>query len=169
MIKERVVGVLHTCEFCGEECLSDQSVRIATAAAMTESTIGRLEKATVLRAFHEDFDFSDFFVSYLLRRNIRLTNDLIDQLFNSTERRLARALLLMANLENRHQQDVLLAPVSQETLAKIVGTTRSRINVFMNKFRRLGYIDYNGRIIVHESLWNVVLRDELCGNLGDDV
>src|ERR1700722_17966883 len=127
---------------------------------MTECTIARLEKAAVARALHEDVTFSEFFVGYLLGRNIRLTDDLIDQLFNSSERRLARILLLLAHYEEEDRHDVPLKKVNQQTLAKMVGTTRSRINVFMNKFRLLGYIDYNGGISVHPSLLNVVLHDQ---------
>jgi CRP/FNR family cyclic AMP-dependent transcriptional regulator len=125
---------------------------------MTDCVIARLEKAAVTRALHEDLGFSEFFVSYLLSRNVRLSEDLIDHLFNSSERRLARVLLLLANYE-KNRQDVLVPNINQQTLAKMIGTTRSRVNYFMNKFRRLGFIEYNGQIKVHHSLLGVVLHD----------
>jgi CRP-like cAMP-binding protein len=157
--KERVVGLLDAGSFFGEGCLSDQLLSISSARTITDSQIARLQKSAVLRALHEDVSFSEFFVSYLLGRNNRLTDDLIDQLFNSSERRLARILLLMANFEKSDRVDAPIDHINQETLAKMVGTTRSRINHFMNKFRRLGYIDYNGKIKVHPSLLNIVLHD----------
>jgi CRP/FNR family transcriptional regulator, cyclic AMP receptor protein len=156
--KEGVVAVLEAGDFCGEGCLADQLLSISTAVTMTECVIVRLERATVTRAIQEDLSFSEFFVSYLLARNLRLTEDLIDQLFNSSERRLARVLLLLAHFET-DRQEVLLPNINQETLAKMIGTTRSRVNTFMNKFRRLGFIDYNGQIKVHSSLLKVVLHD----------
>jgi CRP/FNR family transcriptional regulator, cyclic AMP receptor protein len=157
--KERVVGVLHAGDFCGEGCLSGELLRVSTATAQKGAVIARMEKPAVLRALHEDIHFSEFFVSYLLSRNTRLTDDLIDHLFNNSERRLARILLLLANFEKDDRQDLPIGHINQDTLAKMVGTTRGRINIFMNKFRRLGYIDYNGNIQVHPSLLNVVLRD----------
>jgi CRP-like cAMP-binding protein len=158
--KEAVVAVLETGDFCGEGCLADQLLSVATATTMTDCVIVRLEKVAVGRALHEDLFFSEFFVSYLLNRNVRLTEDLVDQLFNSSERRLARVLLLLANYENNNQQDVVLPNVNQQTLAKMIGTTRSRVNYFMNKFRRLGFIDYNGQIKIHNSLMSVLLHDQ---------
>jgi CRP/FNR family transcriptional regulator, cyclic AMP receptor protein len=162
--KERVVMILEAGDFCGEGCLAEELLRVSTATTITEATVARLEKTSVTRALHEDLSFSEFFVSYLLSRNVRLTEDLVDQLFNSSERRLARALLLLAHYETNSREDVLLPNINQQTLAKLIGTTRSRVNYFMNKFRRLGFIDYNGdydgRIKVHSSLLNVVLRDD---------
>jgi CRP/FNR family cyclic AMP-dependent transcriptional regulator len=162
--KERLVGVLHVGDFCGEGCLSGELLRISTATAQTDSVIARMERPAMLRALHEDIHFSEFFVSYLLSRNNRLTDDLIDHLFNKSERRLARILLSLANFEKDDRQDVPIGHINQDTLAKMVGTTRGRINVFMNKFRKLGYIDYNGKIRVNPSLLNVVLRDSENGH-----
>jgi CRP/FNR family cyclic AMP-dependent transcriptional regulator len=156
--KERVVTILEAGDFCGEECLVDQLQFTSTATTMTECVIVRLEKAAVARALHEDTSFSDFFVSYLLARNVRLTEDLTHYLFDSSERRLARVLLMLAEHE-KHRQKVSLPKIDQQTLAKMVGTTRSRVNYFMNKFRRLGFIEYNGHIEVHPSLLNAALHD----------
>jgi CRP/FNR family transcriptional regulator, cyclic AMP receptor protein len=158
--KEAVVAVLEAGDFCGEGCLADQLLSVSTATTMSDCVVARLEKPGVMRALHEDLLFSEFFVSYLLTRNVRLTEDLVDQLFNSSERRLARVLLLLANYENNRQQDVLLPNINQQTLAKMIGTTRSRVNHFMNKFRRLGFIDYNGSIKIHNSLLTVLLHDQ---------
>jgi CRP/FNR family cyclic AMP-dependent transcriptional regulator len=158
--KEAVVAVLEAGDFCGEGCLADQLLSVATATTMGDCVVARLEKAGVTRALHEDLLFSEFFVSYLLSRNVRLTEDLVDQLFNSSERRLARVLLLLANYESNRQQDVSLPNINQQTLAKMIGTTRPRVNHFMNKFRRLGFIDYNGSIKIHSSLLTVLLRDQ---------
>ena len=158
--KEAVIAVLGPDEFCGAECLVGQSKRLATAVAMTECTLMRLQKATMIGALHNEPAFSAFFISHLLTRTVRVEADLVDQLFNSSEKRLARALLLMANFGKEGEPEKIIAKVSQETLAKIVGTTRSRVNFFMNKFRDLGLIDYNGNIKVHRSLLNVVLLEE---------
>jgi len=158
--KEAVVAVLGPDEFCGEGCLTGQPLRLATAAAMTESEIMRLEKETMVRVLHEEPAFSEFFVSHLLTRTIRVEADLVDQLFNSSEKRLARALLLLANFGKESQPEPIIATVSQETLAEMIGTTRSRVSFFMNKFRKLGLINYNGNIEVHSSLLNVVLHEE---------
>ena len=158
--KEAVVAVLGPDEFCGEGCLTGQPVRLATATAMTECEIMRLEKATVVRVLHEEPAFSEMFVSHLLARTIRVEADLVDQLFNSSEKRLARALLLLANFGKEGEPEPILAKISQETLAEMIGTTRSRVSAFMNKFRELGLIDYNGRIEVHRSLLNVVLHEQ---------
>ena len=157
--KERVIGILGAGDFCGEACLADQVMRVSTATTMTECLIVRLQKAAVARALHEDLLFSEFFVSYLLSRNVRLNDDLLDKLFNSSERRLARVLLLLANYEKNQRKRRLAPHINQQTLAKMIGTTRPRVNHFMNKFRRLGYIDYNGHIEVHLSLLGVVLHD----------
>ena len=149
--KEAVVAVLGQDEFCGEGCLTGQPLRLATATAMTECEIMRLEKATT---------FSEMFVSHLLARTIRVEADLVDQLFNSSEKRLARALLLLANFGKEGQPEPIIAKVSQETLAEMIGTTRSRVSFFMNKFRKLGLIAYNGQIKIHPSLLNLVLHEE---------
>ena len=158
--KEAVVAILSADEFCGEGCLTGQPLRLATATAMTECEIMRLEKATMVRVLHEEPAFSEFFVSHLLARTIRVEADLVDQLFNSSEKRLARALLLLANFGKEGQPEPIIAKVSQETLAEMIGTTRSRVSFFMNKFRKLGFIDYNGHIEIHSSLLNVVLHEE---------
>jgi CRP/FNR family cyclic AMP-dependent transcriptional regulator len=156
--KEGIIAVLEAGDFCGEGCLIDQLLRLSTATTLTECVIAQLQKASVARALHEDLAFSEFFVSYLLSRNARLNEDLIDKIFNSSERRLARVLLLLANYE-RDRKEVTLPNINQQTLAKMVGTTRSRINYFMNKFRRLGFVEYNGCIKIHHSLLTVVLHD----------
>ena len=135
-------------------------MRLATAVAMTECEIMRLEKATMIRVLHEEPAFSEMFVSHLLARTIRVEADLVDQLFNSSEKRLARALLLLANFGKDGRPEPIIAKVSQETLAEMIGTTRSRVSFFMNKFRKLGLIDYNGQIEIHSSLLNVVLHEE---------
>ena len=134
-------------------------LRMATAAAMSECSIIRLEKAGVIRALHEDPAFSELFLHHLLTRNIRIEEDLVDQLFNSSEKRLARVLLLLANFGKEGKPEPVIPKISQETLAEIVGTTRSRVSFFMNKFRKLGFIEYNGKLEVHSSLLNVVLHD----------
>ena len=136
--KEAVVAVLGPDEFCGEGCLTGQPLRLATATAMTECEIMRLEKATMIRVLHEEPAFSEMFVSHLLARTIRVEADLVDQLFNSSEKRLARALLLLANFGKDGRPEPIIAKVSQETLAEMIGTTRSRVSYFMNKFRKLG-------------------------------
>ena len=158
--KEAVVAVLGPDEFCGEGCLTGQPLRLATAAAMTECEIMRLEKAAMVRVLHEEPAFSEMFVSHLLARTIRVEADLVDQLFNSSEKRLARALLLLANFGKEGRPEPIIAKVSQETLAEMIGTTRSRVSFFMNKFRKLGLIAYNGQIEIHTSLLNVVLHEE---------
>lgn len=156
--KERVVAILETGDFCGEGCLADQRQFASTATTMTSCVIVRLERAAVARALHEDASFSEFFVSYLLARNLKLTEDLTHYLFDSSERRLARVLLMLADHE-KHREKVPLPKINQQTLAKMVGTTRSRVNYFMNKFRRLGFIEYNGHIKVDPSLLNAALHD----------
>ena len=159
--KEAVVAVLGVGEFCGEGCLAGQSRRIATASAMTECEIMRLEKPAMLRVLHAEPRFSEMFVSYLLTRTIKVEEDLVDQLFNSSEKRLARALLLLANFGVRKgRPEPITAKVSQEMLAEMIGTTRSRVSFFMNKFRKLGFITYNGHIEVHSSLLSMVLHDQ---------
>jgi CRP/FNR family cyclic AMP-dependent transcriptional regulator len=158
--QEAVVAVLGPDEFCGEGCLTGQPRRMATATAMIEWGIMRLEKAAIIRVLHEEPAFSEMFVSHLLARTIRVEADLVDQLFNSSEKRLARALLLLANFGKEGRPEPIVAKISQETLAEIIGTTRARVNFFMNKFRKLGLIDYNGHLEIHSSLLNVVLHDE---------
>jgi len=158
--KEAVVAMLGPDEFCGEGCLTGQPLRLATARAMTECNIMRLEKAAVVRVLHDEPTFSEMFVSHLLTRTIRVEADLVDQLFNSSEKRLARALLLLANFGKEGRPEPIIAKVSQETLAEMIGTTRSRVNQFMNKFRKLGFINYNGHMEVHSSLLSVVLNDQ---------
>jgi CRP/FNR family transcriptional regulator, cyclic AMP receptor protein len=158
--KEAVVAIQGPDEFCGEGCLTGQARRLATASAMTECEIMRLEKAAMLRVLHEEPAFSEMFISHLLARTIRVEEDLVDQLFNSSEKRLARALLLLANFGKDGRPEPVIAKVSQETLAEMIGTTRSRVSHFMNKFRNLGFIGYNGGIEVHSSLLNVVLHDQ---------
>ena len=158
--KEAVVAIQGPDEFCGEGCLTGQARRLATASAMTECEIMRLEKPAMIRVLHDEPAFSEMFVSHLLARTIRVEEDLVDQLFNSSERRLARALLLLANFGKDGRPEPVIAKVSQETLAEMIGTTRSRVSHFMNKFRNLGFIDYNGHLEVHTSLLNVVLHDE---------
>ena len=158
--KEAVVAILGTNQFFGEGCLAGQAQRIATVATMTDSVIVRLEKAAIVRVIQQESAFSEMFIAHLLNRAIRVEADLVDQLFNSSEKRLARLLLLLANFGKDEKPEPILAKISQETLADMIGTTRSRVSFFMNKFRKLGLIDYNGSIEVHSSLLNVVLHDE---------
>jgi len=158
--KEAVVAILGTNDFFGEGCLAGQAQRISTVAAMTDSTIVRLDKAAIVRVLHEEPAFSEMFISHLLSRAIRVEADLVDQLFNSSEKRLARLLLLLANFGKEGKPEPVIAKISQETLAEMIGTTRSRVSFFMNKFRKLGFINYNGGIEVHSSLLNVVLHDQ---------
>ena len=158
--KEAVVAMLGTNDFFGEGCLAGQARRIATVATIMDSVIVRLEKAAIVRVIHREPAFSEMFIAHLLSRAIRVEADLVDQLFNSSEKRLARLLLLLANFGKEEKPEPILANISQETLAEMIGTTRSRVSSFMNKFRKLGFIDYNGSIEVHSSLLNVVLHDE---------
>jgi CRP-like cAMP-binding protein len=158
--KEAVVAILGADEFCGEGCLAGQPRRIATVTAMTECTVMRLQKTSIIGVLHDEPAFSEVFISHLLTRTIRVEADLVDQLFNSSEKRLARLLLLLANFGKESKPEPIIAKISQETLAEMVGTTRSRVSFFMNKFRRLGFVDYNGGDLeVHSSLLNVILRD----------
>ena len=158
--KEAVVAILGPNEFCGEGCLAGQLRRMGTATAMMESEIMRLAKRAMIRVLHEEPAFSEMFVSYLLARTIRVEEDLVDQLFNSSEKRLARALLLLANFGKEGRPEPIIAKISQQTLAEMIGTTRPRVSQFMNKFRKLGFIDYNGHLEVHSSLLSVVLHDQ---------
>jgi CRP/FNR family transcriptional regulator, cyclic AMP receptor protein len=158
--KEAVVALLGADEFCGEGCLAGQPRRMATVTAMTDCTIMRLDKTRIIRVLHDEPGFSEIFISHLLTRTIRVEEDLVDQLFNSSEKRLARLLLLLANFGKEGKPEPIIAKISQETLAEMIGTTRSRVSFFMNKFRRLGFVDYNGSgLEVHSSLLNVVLHD----------
>ena len=150
--KEGVVAMLGDGEFFGEGCLAAQPLRMVSASAMTASMIVRIEKAAMIRALHEQPDFSEMFMEFLLSRNIQIEADLVDQLFNSSERRLARLLLLLANFGKEGQMEKVVPNVNQDVLAARVGTTRSRINFFMNKFRKLGFIEYNGELKVHSAL-----------------
>lgn len=157
--KEAVVAIHKTGDFLGEGCLIGQSRRIATVRTMTECEIMRLDKAAMVRVLHDEPEFSELFMSHLLTRNARVEADLVDQLFNSSEKRLARLLLLMANFGKEGRPEPVIAKVSQETLAEMIGTTRSRVSLFMNKFRKLGFINYNGHLEVHSSLLNMVLHE----------
>ena len=158
--KEAVVAILGAGDFFGEACLAGQTRRLATVAVMADSVIVRLEKAAIIRVIHIEPAFSELFIAHLLDRTIRVESDLVDQLFNSSEKRLARLLLLLANFGKEGKPEPLIAKISQETLAEMIGTTRSRVSFFMNKFRQLGFIDYNGGIAVHSSLLDVVLHDQ---------
>jgi CRP/FNR family transcriptional regulator, cyclic AMP receptor protein len=157
--KEAVVGILGANDFFGEGCLAGQSVRMSSASAMSGCEVMRLEKEHTIRVLHDEPAFSELFLTHLLCRNIRLEEDLVDQLFNSSEKRLARVLLLLANYGKEAKQEPVIPNISQGTLAEIIGTTRSRVNHFMNKFRKLGLIDYNGGLHVHSSLLNIILHD----------
>jgi CRP-like cAMP-binding protein len=158
--KEAVVAILGAGEFFGEGSLAGQPQRIGTVTTMTESVIMRLEKAAVVDVIHREPAFSEMFIAHLLGRTIRVEADLVDQLFNSSEKRLARLLLLLANFGKEGKPEPIIAKISQETLAEMIGTTRSRVSFFMNKFRKLGLIDYNGSIHVHSTLLNVVLHEQ---------
>jgi CRP/FNR family transcriptional regulator, cyclic AMP receptor protein len=158
--KEAVVAILGPGHFFGEGCLNGHPLRIATTRAIDDCVITRIEKATMIATIHNEPEFSELFMSYLLTRNSRIEEDLIDQLFNSSEKRLARVLLLLANFGKEGKPEPIVGTFSQETLAEMIGTTRSRVSFFMNKFRRLGFIEYNGKLEVHNSLLNVVLYDK---------
>jgi CRP/FNR family cyclic AMP-dependent transcriptional regulator len=158
--KEAVVAILGTDEFFGEGILIGQPKRLATASAMTECVITRVEKAEIMRVIRDEPAFSQMFMSHILTRSARIEEDLVDQLFNSTEKRLARVLLLMANFGKEGRPEPVTTKISQETLAEMIGTTRSRVSHFMNKFRHLGFIEYNGHIEVHSSLLSVVLAEQ---------
>ena len=159
--KEAVVAILNEGEFFGEGCLAHQALRMASATSMDNSWVMRLEKARVVRLLHEEPAFAEVFVAHLLSRSIRVEEDLVDQLFNSSEKRLARVLLLLAHFGKAGQPETVIAKISQETLAEMIGTTRSRVSFFMNKFRRLGFVDYDHKntLEVRSSLLNVVLHD----------
>jgi CRP/FNR family cyclic AMP-dependent transcriptional regulator len=158
--KEAIVSILGPDEFFGEGCISGQALRIATVSAMAESVVVLIVKKEMIRLLHEEALFSEMFMTHLLNRTVRVEADLIDQLFNSSERRLARLLLILANYGNEGKPEPVLAKISQETLAEMIGTTRSRVSFFMNRFRKLGFISYNGHIEVHKSLLNLVLHEQ---------
>ncbi len=157
--KEAIVALLGADEFFGEGCLAGQPLRMSTATATEDTTVLRLRKRAMVRLLHTDQRFSELFTAYLLSRNIRYEEDLVDQLFNSSEKRLARVLLLLAHFGKDGRREPVIPKISQETLAGMIGTTRSRVSHFMNKFRKLGFIDYNGGMLVHSSLLNIVLHD----------
>jgi CRP-like cAMP-binding protein len=157
--KEAIIGTLKSGEFLGEGCLAGQPLYIVSATATAESAIVRIEKAAMLRALRDDPTFTQLFTAYLLSRNVQIEADLVDQLFNSSEKRLARVLLLLAHFGKEGTMEPVLPHINQELLAARVGTTRSRINYFMNKFRKLGFIEYNGGLKVHSSLLNVIVHD----------
>jgi len=157
--KEATVGILNEGDFFGEGCLTGQAFRMCSAAAMIDSTVMRIDKKSMIDVIHREHAFSDMFVAYLLARNIRHEEDLVDQLFNSSEKRLARVLLLLARFGKEGKPEVAIPKISQETLAEMVGTTRGRVIFFMNRFRKLGFVRYNGGLEVHSSLLSVVLHD----------
>jgi CRP/FNR family transcriptional regulator, cyclic AMP receptor protein len=158
--KEAVIAILLPGSFCGEECLSGHIVRISTAVALTECVLVKMTKASIVRALHEDHEFSELFTVHLMERNMRIQEDLVDQLLNSTEKRLARLLLVLANYGKEDLPDPIVPRISQATLAEMIGTTRTHVNFFMNKFRQLGFIEYNGHIKVHRALLNMLLHEK---------
>ena len=159
--KEATIGILNEGDFFGEGCLAGQILRLCSATAMTDCSVMRIDKKSMMEVLHREHAFSDMFVAYLLARNIRYEEDLVDQLFNSSEKRLARMLLLLAHFGKEGVHKTPIANISQETLAEMIGTTRSRVSFFMNRFRKLGFVDYHGGndLLVHSSLLNIVLHD----------
>jgi CRP/FNR family cyclic AMP-dependent transcriptional regulator len=157
--KEAVIAILGPGDFLGEGCLTAQPLRMATATAISDCSIVRLERTVMIHVLHDEPVFSEMFLAYVLSRNMRIEEDLVDQLFNSSEKRLARVLLLLANFGKQGKPEPLIAKISQETLAEMIGTTRSRVSFFMNKFRKMGFIEYNGGLHVNSSLLNIVLHD----------
>jgi CRP/FNR family transcriptional regulator, cyclic AMP receptor protein len=159
--KEATIGILNERDFCGEGCLTGQPLRLCSATAMTDCTVMRIDKKSMMEVLHREPAFSELFVAYLLTRNIRYEEDLVDQLFNSSEKRLARILLLLAQFGKDGKPETVIPKISQETLAEMVGTTRSRVSFFMNRFRKLGFVDYHAgdELQVHSSLLNIVLHD----------
>jgi CRP/FNR family cyclic AMP-dependent transcriptional regulator len=157
--KEATIGILNKSDFFGEGCLTGQLLRMCSATALTDCSVMRIDKKSMVEVLHREHAFSDMFLAYLLTRNIRYEEDLVDQLFNSSEKRLARVLLLLAQFGKDGKPEVVIPKISQEVLAEMVGTTRSRVNFFMNRFRKLGFVRYNGELEVHSSLVNVVLHD----------
>jgi CRP/FNR family transcriptional regulator, cyclic AMP receptor protein len=157
--KEAVIAIVERGAFFGESCLAGQTIRTMTATAVEDCSLVRIDREAMGRVLHDEPAFTELFMGYLLARTIRIEEDLVDHLFNSSEKRLARALLLLAHFGKEGQPETVIAKISQETLAEMIGTTRSRVSFFMNKFRKLGFIDYNGEVHVHSSLLNVVLHD----------
>lgn len=157
--REAVVAILGAGDFVGESCLAGQPLRLATATSLEHSTVVRIDKTAIIRVLHDEPTFAELFISHLLSRNVRIQEDLVDQLFNSAEKRLARVLLLLAHFGKEGKPEPVIAQVSQETLAEMIGTTRSRVSFFMNKFRKLGFLEYNGGLHIHSSLLNIVLHD----------
>jgi CRP/FNR family cyclic AMP-dependent transcriptional regulator len=159
--KEATIGILNEDDFFGEGCLTGQPLRLCSATAMTDCSVMKIDKKSMMEVLHRQHAFSDMFVAYLLARNIRYEEDLVDQLFNSSEKRLARILLLLAHFGKEGKPEIVIPKMSQETLAEMIGTTRSRVSFFMNRFRKLGFIDYDGGsgLQVHSSLLNIVLHD----------
>ena len=157
--KEATIGILNEGDFFGEGCLTGQALRMCSVTAITDCAVMRINKKSMMEVIHRERAFSDMFVAYLLTRNIRYEEDLVDQLFNSSEKRLARVLLLLARFGKEGGPEVAIPKISQETLAEMVGTTRGRVNFFMNRFRKLGFVRYNGELEVHSSLLSVVLHD----------
>jgi CRP-like cAMP-binding protein len=158
--KEATIALLGAGNFLGEECIAAMQLqRVATATALTPSSLLRIERAEMVRVLHQEQLFSEVFVAYLLARNARVQEDLVDQLFNSSEKRLARALLLLAQFGKEGKPETVIPKISQEALADMIGTTRSRVSFFMNRFRKLGFIEYNGKLSIHSSLLNVILHD----------
>ena len=157
--KEAVVAILKDGDFFGEGCMAGQQVRMATAVALSKCSVMKLEKAVMRRLLREERSFAELFMTHVLSRNIKIEEDLVDHLFNSSEKRLARVLLLLANFGEEGAPQEVIPKISQETLAGIIGTTRPRVNFFMNKFRKLGFIEYNGGLKIHSSLLSVVLHD----------
>jgi CRP/FNR family transcriptional regulator, cyclic AMP receptor protein len=159
--KEATIGILNEGDFFGEGCLAGQPLRLCSATAMTDCAVMRIDKKSMVKTLHEEHELSDLFVAYLLTRNIRYEEDLVDQLFNSSEKRLARILLLLAHFGKEGVPETVIANISQETLAEMIGTTRSRVSFFMNRFRKLGFVEYDGGsgLQVHSSLLNIVLHD----------
>ncbi len=157
--KEAVIGVVEPRSFFGEGCLAAQPLRMSTAIATEPASILRVDKSTMVRSLHREQEFAELFIAYLLSRNVRIEEDLVDQLFNSSEKRLARILLLLAHFGKESRPESVIPKISQETLAAMVGTTRSRVSFFMNRFRKMGFIHYNGGLAVHSALFTVLLRD----------
>jgi CRP/FNR family transcriptional regulator, cyclic AMP receptor protein len=159
--KEATIGILNAGDFCGEGCLTGQPLRLCSATAMTDCTVMRIDKKSMMEVLHREPAFSELFVAYLLTRNIRYEEDLVDQLFNSSEKRLARILLLLAQFGKDGKPETVIPKISQEMLAEMIGTTRSRVSFFMNRFRKLGFVDYHAgdELQVHSSLLNIVLHD----------
>jgi CRP-like cAMP-binding protein len=158
--REAVVAILLPASFCGEECLTGHKLRMSTVKALTDCRLVRMAKAATMRALHEDQQFSELFTAYLMERNIRVQEDLVDQLLNSTEKRLARLLLILANYGKEDRPDPIVPKINQETLADMIGTSRTHVNFFMNKFRQLGFIEYNGDIKVNRSLLDLLLHEK---------